>query len=331
VPGSDPWSFAVPTSTTLVNFVETQLSRSDDKLTPAVTLEWRPADGQFYYVSWREGFKAGGFDMFLDGPPDQLGFDPEAVDYLEAGLKLTLADGTVRLDLAVFDGDYQDLQVATIEPDSGQSITQNAGSAQSRGVEIAIDWAMLEGWRLGLALSYLDATYGTFQNQPCYLTPIQTIAQGCVRIGGAPLPPDATVCFGNPDVTCAQDLSGLPTSFAPQWSGTLSLQYRRSLADTMVGLPLVLNARVEWMATDEFYTTVNGAPGSIQDAYSKLDARLALGSIDGGWEVALVGRNLTDELYGVWYEPLVAAGPNTGYFATTARTRQVGLQLSTRF
>jgi len=43
--------------------------------------------------------------------------------------------------------------------------------------------------------------------------------------------------------------------------------------------------------------------------------------------VALVGRNLTDELYGVWYEPLVAAGPNTGYFATTARTRQLGLQL----
>jgi hypothetical protein len=38
-------------------------------------------------------------------------------------------------------------------------------------------------------------------------------------------------------------------------------------------------------------------------------------------------QDVTDELYGVWYEPLVGAGPNTGYFATTARTRQLGLQL----
>jgi outer membrane receptor protein involved in Fe transport len=92
-------------------------------------------------------------------------------------------------------------------------------------------------------------------------------------------------------------------------------------------MPLTLRARVDLMATEEFYTTVNGAPGSKQPSYAKLDARLAIGRADGRWEVALVGRNLTDELYAVWYEPLVAAGPNTGWFATTARTRQLGLQL----
>jgi outer membrane receptor protein involved in Fe transport len=90
---------------------------------------------------------------------------------------------------------------------------------------------------------------------------------------------------------------------------------------------MTVRARVDLMATDDFYTVVNGAPGSKQPSYAKLDARLALGRADGRWEVALVGRNLTDEVYAVWYEPLVAAGPNTGYFATTARTRQLGLQL----
>jgi hypothetical protein len=159
------------------------------------------------------------------------------------------------------------------------------------------------------------------------LTPAHTISQGCVRIGGAPLPPAATVCIGNAGVICAQDLSGFATSFAPEWSGTTSLEYRRALAGEPLGLPLTLQARVDLMATDEFYTTVNGAPGSKQGSYAKLDARLAVGTSDGRWEAALVGRNLTDELYGVWYEPLVAAGPNTGYFATTARTRQLGLQL----
>jgi len=330
-PGPDPWSFAVPVTLTQTAFIETQQSRSDDKLTPAATLEWRPAQGQFYYVSWREGFKAGGFNSFLNVPVEELGFGPESVDYLEAGLKLTLADGAARIDIAVFDGDYSDLQVAVQDPVSGLSVVRNAASAESRGVDLAFDWVFLDGWQFGLTLAWLDATYGSFENQSCYLTPLQTIAQGCVRIGGAPLPPSATLCPGNPGVFCAQDLSGLATSFAPEWSGTTSLEYRRALAAERLGLPLTIRARVDLMATDEFYTTVNGAPGSKQESYAKLDARLALGSADGRWEVALVGRNLTDELYGVWYEPLVGAGPNTGYFATTARTRQLGLQLNVSY
>ena len=326
-PGPDQWSFAVPVTLTQSTFIETRQSRSDDKLTPAVTLEWNPAQGQFYYLSWREGFKAGGFNAFLGGPIDELGFGPESVDYLEAGLKLTLADGAARLDIAVFDGDYDDLQVAVVDPVSGLPLVRNAATAESRGVDLSFDWAFLDGWQFGLTLGWLDATYGSFENQGCYLTPLQTISQGCVRVGGRPLPPGATVCTGNPGVICAQDLSGFPTSFAPEWSGTTSLEYRRELAGERPGLPLTVRARVDLMATDEFYTIVNGAPGSKQPSYAKLDARLAIGSADGRWEVALVGRNLTDEVYAVWYEPLVAAGPNTGYFATTARTRQLGLQL----
>jgi outer membrane receptor protein involved in Fe transport len=326
-PGPDPWSFAVPVTLTRSTFVATRQSRSDDKLTPAVTLEWRPARDQFYYVSWREGFKAGGFNSFLSPPVEELGFGPESVDYLEAGLKLALAGGAARIDIAVFDGDYEDLQVAVLDPMSGQSPVRNAASAESRGVDLAFDWAFFEGWQLGLSLGWLDAAYGEFENQACFLTPAQTISQGCVRIGGAPLPPGATVCVGNQGVICAQDLSGFATSFAPEWSGTTSLEYRRVLAAEWQDRPLTIRARVDLMATEGFYTTVNGAPGSRQDSYVKLDARLALGRTDGRWEVALVGRNLTDELYGVWYEPLVGAGPNTGYFATTARTRQLGLQL----
>ncbi len=44
-PGPDPWSFAVPVSITPVRFIETRQSRRDEELTPAATLEWRPARG----------------------------------------------------------------------------------------------------------------------------------------------------------------------------------------------------------------------------------------------------------------------------------------------
>lgn len=36
-------------------------------------------------------------------------------------------------------------------------------------------------------------------------------------------------------------------------------------------------------------------PATIQDSYTKLNARVALSGIDRNWELALVGRNLTDE------------------------------------
>ncbi|HWM28460.1 MAG TPA: hypothetical protein VNQ14_08385, partial [Woeseiaceae bacterium] len=148
---------------------------------------------------------------------------------------------------------------------------------------------------------------------------------------GAPLPSGATLCQGNPGVICTQDLSGFPTSFAPEWSGTFSIQYRNQVGIGALAEPLLLSAGFEMMATGEYFTSVNGAPGSLQESFTKLDARVAIGDADGRWEVALVGRNLTDEIYSAWYEPLVGAGLNTGWFATTARPRQLGVQLRLGF
>jgi outer membrane receptor protein involved in Fe transport len=327
----DPWSYAVPTSVSQLFFVATAQSRRDTKFTPAVAIEWRPRDGQMYYVSWREGFKAGGFSSFLDGPIDQIGFDPETVGYWETGFKLRSPEGIWQVSGALFDGDYQDLQVAIVDPATGDDRTRNAGGAHSRGVDLEFAWAFFANWQLAAGLSYLDAEYEDFQDVACYITPAQTIAQGCVRTGGVPLPPGATQCQGNPGVTCAQDLSGFPTSFAPEWSGTLSMQYRNQVSVAAFAEPLVLSAGFEMMATGEYFTSVNGAPGSMQGSFTKLDARVAVGDPDGRWEVALVGRNLTDEIYGAWYEPLVAAGPDTGWFVTTARPRQLGVQLRLGF
>ena len=218
-PGTDPWSYAVPTSVTPVAFVATAQSRRDKEFTPAVALEWRPRDGQMYFVSWREGFKAGGFSSFLAGPIEQIGFDPETVAYWETGLKLRSSDGTRQFSAALFNGDYRALQVAILDPPSGESLTRNAGDARSQGLDLEFAWAFASHWQLAVGLGYLDSKYENFRDVSCYPTPAQTIAQGCVRVGGAALTPGETVCQGNPGVICAQDLSGLPTSFAPDGPG----------------------------------------------------------------------------------------------------------------
>jgi iron complex outermembrane receptor protein len=73
---------------------------------------------------------------------------------------------------------------------------------------------------------------------------------------------------------------------------------------------------------------------AIQPAWGKLDARIAIGAPDGKWEIALVGRNLTNKLtlaYGG------AGGLTSVVFAPDARNvvvdppRAVLITASTKF
>lgn len=325
---ADDWSFAVPTAVNLASFSEVELSRTDSHFTPSVSLEWRPQSGALYYLSWRKGFKAGGFSSFIGGPVSDLPFGPEKVRYLEGGAKWLSDDGRWRASAALFHSRYRDLQVP-VQNDLGAPVTRNAGGAVSRGADLDLAWAFARNWQALVAVGYLDSTYRDYRNVACYQVPAQTIAEGCVRVGGNALPPGATTCLFNGGVHCAQDLSGRPTSFAPKWSGTASLRYQQVLPQGAWREAPRLQANVDLMATEGFHTTVTGAPGSRQGGYATLDARLALQA--GRWEVALLGRNLTNRIYASWYEPLVGGGPNSGWFATTARTRQVGVQVRAGF
>jgi iron complex outermembrane receptor protein len=328
--GTDQWSFAVPQTLTQVKYVATAQARRDDKFTPEVALEWRLRESQLLYLNWREGYKAGGFSSFLDGGTDKLRFEPEAVQYWEGGIKERGADGSWQVSAAVFNGEFRNLQLYVVNSE-GNGATRNAGSAHSRGFELELARVLGAHWQVAVTFSLLDAAYDDLRDAQCYASPVQTIAQGCVRTGGNPLPPDATVCQGIAGVICTQDLSGFPTSFAPHWSGMVSLKHRRSLDIAAFGGLLELRAALDCMATSSYYTSVNGAPGSKQGGFAKLDARLAIASSDDHWEVALIGRNLTDRLYANWYEPMVGGGFNSGWFATTARPRQIGIQVRRTF
>jgi iron complex outermembrane receptor protein len=62
-----------------------------------------------------------------------------------------------------------------------------------------------------------------------------------------------------------------------------------------------------------------------EESYGLLDARIALGSRNDGWEVALFGKNLTDELYRVDAIPFLGDvfsrfGPPRSYGAQFSKT-----------
>ena len=79
-------------------------------------------------------------------------------------------------------------------------------------------------------------------------------------------------------------------------------------------------------------------PGVIQDGYATLDANVRLRTADGRWQLAFIGKNLTDKLAFRGAGDIPETGGNTGtaegfrgdYSGGAIRPRQLELELTYR-
>ena len=161
--------------------------RTDTAFTPRASVQFKPNPNHNLYLSYSRGFKGGGFDprgqttaclaptggaCNADQIFDFMAFDPEKVDSYEAGWKASLFDRRLQLALAVFQANYNDVQVpgsfgAVINGvPNFVGVTTNAGKARFRGVELETNWRVAQdlgtpGDRLNFAgtLGFLDAKY----------------------------------------------------------------------------------------------------------------------------------------------------------------------------
>lgn len=246
----------------------------EDDFSPVLNIQMRPTDNAMYYFSARQGFKAGGFDHNLaadQSDPDILNrfrFNDEGVTAFELGAKLTLVEGAMQLNAAIFQMNFDDLQLAGFLDSAGAvGAVTNAASATSEGIEGDVRWAATDRLTIAGALAWLDSSYDDYPDAPCYT--LQTT--GCV--GGR------------------QNLSGQELQFATDWKGNLSAEYVWTLTQN-----LNLTGFVNVYYSDSFPLQADLDPKLFQDNFTKWDARLTLAVADGDWEVSLVGRNLNDEL-----------------------------------
>ncbi len=88
--------------------------------------------------------------------------------------------------------------------------------------------------------------------------------------------------------------------------------------------------------SDEYLTTPSLDPRFQQDAYTKINARIALSGDSDNWELALIGKNLTDESIvpyanGLPVASTVTRGTGSGYYAFYERPKSVAIQGTIRF
>jgi iron complex outermembrane receptor protein len=284
---------------------------SEDSFNPMVNAQYDVTDDLMFYASYARGTKAGGFDIrsnSLPGSttvakPGAFEFQDESANNFEAGLKYKGRD--FAFNISAYRTKYKDLQVNIFDGTLNFNV-RNAAAAKTQGIEADFRAALTEGLTLSGAIAYLDFEFTNFTDGQCFY--LQT-----------------------PGANGFCDYTGKRNALTPKWSGNLNVDYSTPVTS---GMKVAFNVNVDFSSA--YIAAANLDPRTRQDSYAKLGARLALAEIDNRWEIALIGRNLTNQriLQTASSMPLattITRNAGNAYNGIVDRPRTIAVQLTGRF
>lgn len=257
-------------------------------------LDYDLADDVMAYASVSTGFKSGGFNGgFLSFDPAEAAvqaqpFDAETLTAYEIGLKSRLFDRHLRFNAAAFLYDYKDLQLYTLVNTGTIPLTLLDNAANAR-----IYGAEFEV--VAKPAPHLTATF----NLGLLHSEIRNFSSGGTSFAGNRLALSPEVTFSGQIDYDIPVSSGMSLNFQPSFS------YRSS----------------------QFFSADN-SPLLMQHGYWLLDGRIALKSNDGHWELAVFGRNLTEQKYVNFATDLTDFGTIEQF---TGEPRTFGFELRFRY
>ncbi|WP_340268817.1 TonB-dependent receptor [Sphingobium mellinum] len=299
---------------------------------PEVTLSYHPDRNTNIYGSYKHGFISGGFNSGSSGFANALDYDQQTVKGFEGGVKASLFSGTLRPSLALYTYSVTGLQVTVVTQGTIQEL-KNVGKVRSKGGEFDLVYRTpLPGLTLSSAIAYNRARYVEYFAN-CYRG--QSKARGCAFVPVAGQVGKGTPAPAGVNGTL-QNLAGTQVLRAPEWTGNVGFDYESSIG---TNLKIGLSANMSFSAS--YFADPASNPNGRVPSYQLFDATLRIAQADDRWEVALIGRNLTDQFY--WGRIVdspftgTAPGNETGpsvygdLQGPVSRGREVMLRLSTKF
>ena len=241
---------------------------ADDTL-PEFGIEWDAGDNSMLYLKYAEALKAGGFVMspaIGGGLPNPFSYLPEFAEGVEFGFKSLLADGSVELNLAVYDVDYKNLQVSIFLSEEGRFVTGNAAEAHTTGVEIDGRWAATNNFTLGFAAALNEAEYDRYDGADCNTLDVKI--------------------YGRP---CFNDLAGHSLPISPDYTVSFMPEFNFSFGEMQARFGAMM------VFSDGYSLSNDFDPLAEVPSNHRIDVRLSISPPNGQWEVALYGRDITDE------------------------------------
>ena len=299
-----------------------KLSNTWDAVTYRLAIDFQITDDIMVYGSYATGFVAGGFSETCGSTFSCQPYDSEENQNAEIGLKSDLFDGALRLNLAAFHTQYENLQRDTVVSfiDAAgntfqETVSVNEGETTAMGFEAEFQWAVNANLRIDGNLGWLDHEYDNYSPgiNPADLTGVQ-----------------------GPSVEV--DLSGLEVPFSPELNYNLGATYFQDLSS---GAAITYNLSVNYQdetQTSPFPANFQGTDASgefiiQQKANTQMEERtlvnayITYNAADNGVEMSLYGKNLTDERYRVAANPVATLWNFTRHGAP----REVGIQIGYSF
>ncbi len=272
----------------------------DDNWSGHVGVDWTPADDLLVYGRITRGFKSGGFfGGFAFTEAELEPYREETVVSFEVGVKSSLLNKTLQLNSALFFYDYSDVQgfTQTYSPVTQTTLTKlgNLGDAEHTGAEMDIIWfpEAVEGLSFQVATAWLKAE----------IVNSDTIG---LDQAGEQFP-----------------IEGLARTFSPEFSSSVQARYEWNVSDLLAAVQFNYSWRDNLVDASSSFSDIELAAFD-HSGYEVLNARLSLAAEDDSWSVALIGRNLLDEVY--WAR---ASGDDLGsYISTPAKPESWAIEVN---
>jgi len=155
----------------------TDAEGSVDEFNPSASLRFRPSDDLTLYAQAARGFRSGqpnqsypaACQPIVQSRGIKLLTDPDTLWNYELGVKSSFANGRVSLNAAVYDADWEGIQLSTVlDPTTATCnfvALINGGEATTRGAELELAAQPSNAWRFNLAASYNETEFGTVDPQ----------------------------------------------------------------------------------------------------------------------------------------------------------------------
>ncbi|WP_198045974.1 TonB-dependent receptor [Novosphingobium aquimarinum] len=233
----------------------------EDNLSGKLGINFEASRDLLLYASASKGFKSGGFKAaiaFSEAETDP--FEGETVYAYEAGLKSTLLDGNMTLNLAAYYNDWKDFQAMVTEIRNGVNVIvlSNAGDARIYGIEGEVQYRPSSALTLRASANLLDSKITKFNN----------------AAGG-------------------EDFTGNQLANAPKFTFTSQARWELPIQSDSFGVYVLGDA--SYKSNTYFSLAERGL--SSQDGYWLVNGRVGLHGQDDGWELAAFAKNIFNKLY----------------------------------
>ena len=260
-------------------------SDSWNETTWRAVLDYKPTEGQLWYLSYATGFLSGGFSETC-ATVSRCAYDPETNTNIELGFKADLLDNTLRLNAAAYLTKYEDLQRAVVAnytsadgSSQQETVTVNTGTSEIKGIDVEATWVPTDNLRIGASINWLDHKYGKGSVLPD------------LRGTGAPV-----------------DLTQFDVPFSPELKYGLNVAYDVPLSS---GSRVTLQGDLNYQDVAE--TDVFNGLNTQMEKRTLVGLSATWHAQDDRWSATLYGANLTDETYRVAALPVAGLWNFTNY------------------